>query len=127
MEIPDIQNSNVMSILRCLDSSKERVHRPRPCVTFRNLVVLTVTGCKPPAQPSKLRKTQKFYWTLLKETDLEVNAEKPKHMFMSCHQNAAQNIDMKTANESSENVALFSYLGTTVTRQNGIHEETNRR
>jgi hypothetical protein len=35
-------------------------------------------------------------------------------MLLSCHQNAGQNHDMKTANRSFENVAQFKYLGMTV-------------
>jgi hypothetical protein len=42
-----------------------------------------------------------------KEVGLEVNAEKTKHILMSCHQNAEQNHEVKTANRSYENVAQF--------------------
>jgi hypothetical protein len=58
-----------------------------------------------------------------KEVCLEVNAEKTKRMSMSRHQTAGQNHCMKAANKSSGNVAMFEYLGTTVTNQNCIHEE----
>jgi hypothetical protein len=48
-------------------------------------------------------------------------------MLMSRHQNAGQNHNIKRANRSSENVAPFRYLGTTVTNQNLISEEIKRR
>jgi hypothetical protein len=50
----------------------------------------------------------------------EVNTEKTKYMLLSRHQNAGQNHDMKIANRCFENVAQFSYLGTTVRNQNLI-------
>jgi hypothetical protein len=59
-----------------------------------------------------------------KEVDLEVNAEKTK--YLSCHQNAGQNRDMKIANRSFENVEQFRYLGTTETNKNLIQEEIKR-
>jgi ribosomal protein S2 len=62
-----------------------------------------------------------------KEVSLEVNTEKTKYMFMSLHQNAGQNHDIKTANRCFENVSQFRYLGTTVTNQNLIQEEIKRR
>jgi hypothetical protein len=48
-------------------------------------------------------------------------------MFLSRHQNAGQNQDIKTANRLSENVSQFKYLGTTVTNQNLIEKEIKRR
>jgi hypothetical protein len=48
-------------------------------------------------------------------------------MLLFHHQNAWQNHDIKIANRCSENVAQFRYLGTTVTNQNLIHEEIQRR
>jgi hypothetical protein len=41
---------------------------------------------------------------------------------MSHHQNAGQNYKIKIADRSFENVAQFTYLGTTVTNQNLIQE-----
>jgi hypothetical protein len=49
-----------------------------------------------------------------KEVGPEVKAEK------------LRNHDIKMANRSSENVARFKYLGTTVTNQNLIQEEIQR-
>jgi hypothetical protein len=42
---------------------------------------------------------------------------------MSYHQNARSNYNSPIANESFENVAWFTYLGTTATNQNCFHEE----
>jgi hypothetical protein len=60
-----------------------------------------------------------------KEVGLEVNAEKTKYMFMSRHQNAGQNHNIKI--RSFENVAQCKHFGTTVTNQNLIQEEIKRR
>jgi hypothetical protein len=48
-----------------------------------------------------------------KEVGLEVNAEKPKYMLLSHHQNAGQNHDIKIANRCFKNAAQFIYLGMT--------------
>jgi hypothetical protein len=48
-----------------------------------------------------------------RDVGLEINAEKTKYMTMSRHQNSGQNQNIRTANESFENVAKFKYLGTT--------------
>jgi hypothetical protein len=57
-----------------------------------------------------------------KEVGLEINIEKTKYMLISCHQNVGQNLDIKIANRSFENVLQSKYLGTTVTNQNVIKE-----
>jgi ribosomal protein S2 len=61
-----------------------------------------------------------------RDTGLEINAEKTKYM-MSRHRNSRQNQNIKTANESFENVVKFRYLGTTLTNQNDIHDEIKSR
>jgi hypothetical protein len=61
------------------------------------------------------------------EVGLEINVEKTKYMLLSRQQNVGQNPDIKIANRSFENVSQFKYLGTTVTNQNMIQEEINRR
>jgi hypothetical protein len=58
-----------------------------------------------------------------KEVGLEVNPEKTKYMLMSRSQKIGQKHSMKIVNRSSENVAKFKYLGTTLTDQICIHEE----
>jgi hypothetical protein len=46
---------------------------------------------------------------------------------MSRYPNSGQNQNIRTANESFENMAKFKYLGTTLTNQNGIHDEIKSR
>jgi hypothetical protein len=58
-----------------------------------------------------------------KEVSLEVNTERTKYMFMSGHQTAGQNYYVKVANKFFENVAKLTYLGTTLTSKNCLHEE----
>jgi hypothetical protein len=62
-----------------------------------------------------------------KEFGLEVNTEKTKYMLLSRHQNAGQNHYIKIANRCFVNVAELKYLETTVTNQNLIQEEIERR
>jgi hypothetical protein len=62
-----------------------------------------------------------------KEVGLEINVDKTKYMLLSRHQNVCLNRDIKIANKSFENVSQFKYLGTTVTNQNLIQEEFERR
>jgi hypothetical protein len=58
-----------------------------------------------------------------RDIGLEINAEKTKYMMMSRYPNSGQNQNIRTANESFENVSKFKYLGTTLTNQNDIHDE----
>jgi hypothetical protein len=58
-----------------------------------------------------------------KEVGLEVNTEKTKYTWLSRHQNAEQNYEIKIANRCFENVAQFKYLGKTITNQNLIQEK----
>jgi hypothetical protein len=46
---------------------------------------------------------------------------------MTRHQNAGKNNNIKIANRSFKNLAKFTYLGTTVTNLNLIHEEIKSR
>jgi hypothetical protein len=51
-----------------------------------------------------------------RDIGLEINAEKTKYMIMSRHPNSGQNQNIRIANESFENVATFTYLGTTLNK-----------
>jgi hypothetical protein len=62
-----------------------------------------------------------------KEVGLEVNPEKTKYMLMSCSQKTGQKHSTETVNRSFEDMAKFKYLGTTLTDQNGMHEEIKSR
>ena len=62
-----------------------------------------------------------------KETGIEVNTDKSKYMVISREQNAGRRHSIKTDNSSFERVEEFKYLGTTLTNQNSIQEETNIR
>jgi hypothetical protein len=42
-----------------------------------------------------------------KDIGIEINAEKTKYMIMSRHRNSGQNQNIRTANESFENVSKF--------------------
>jgi hypothetical protein len=55
---------------------------------------------------------------------LEINAEKTKYMIMFHHQDSGQNQNTRIANDWFENVAKFRCLGTTLSNQNIIHDES---
>ena len=48
-------------------------------------------------------------------------------MFMMCEHNAGQYHNIKTANKSSERVAKFKYLRTTLTNQSSMHKDIMNR
>jgi hypothetical protein len=58
-----------------------------------------------------------------RDVGLEISAEKTKYLIMSHYQN--QNI--RIASESFENLAIFKYLGATLTNQKDIHYEIKSR
>jgi hypothetical protein len=62
-----------------------------------------------------------------RDVGLEINAEKTKYVIMFRHSNSGQNQNIRTANDSFENVAKFKYMGTTLTNQNDIHDEIKSR
>jgi hypothetical protein len=74
-----------------------------------------------------IQKNAEALLTDSKEIGLEVNSEKTKYMFMSCHQTAGQSNYIRVANKSFEKVVNFKYLGPTLTDQNYIHEEIRSR
>jgi hypothetical protein len=74
-----------------------------------------------------MNKSTETFIDVSKETGLEINIEKTKYMFLSRHQNAGQNWDIKIANGSVENVYQLKYLGTTVANQHFILEGIKRR
>jgi hypothetical protein len=61
------------------------------------------------------------------DTGLEINAEMTKYMIMSRHPNSGQNQNTRIANESFESGEKFTYLETTLTNQNDIHDEIKSR
>jgi hypothetical protein len=48
-------------------------------------------------------------------------------MLLTCYQNTGQNLDIKIANMSFENLLQLKYLGRRVTNQNWIQEGIKRR
>jgi hypothetical protein len=62
-----------------------------------------------------------------RDIGLEINAEKTKYMIMCRHPNSGQNQNIRIANESFEKVEKFKYLVTTLTNQNGLHDEIKSR
>jgi hypothetical protein len=62
-----------------------------------------------------------------KEVGVEVIPEKTKYILVSCSRKIGQKHSIKKANRSFEDVAKFKYFGTTLTDQNGMHEEIKSR
>jgi len=58
---------------------------------------------------------------------MEVNADKTKYMVMFRDQNARWSQNIKISNSSFERVEEYEYLGTVLTNQNSIQEETKSR
>jgi hypothetical protein len=61
---------------------------------------------------------------VLIKIELYVSADKTKYMVMSQDQNAGWSNSIEIDNSFLERVELFRYLGTNVTSQNSIQEET---
>jgi hypothetical protein len=61
------------------------------------------------------------------DVGLKAYTENTKYMFMSHHQNAAQNHDLLITNISFKNVANFKYLRPTVTNESCICDEIKSR
>jgi len=62
-----------------------------------------------------------------REIGLELCADKTKYMVMSRDQNAGRIHSMRIDNSTFERMKEFKYLGTTLTNQNSIPEETKSR
>jgi sorting nexin-29 len=61
-----------------------------------------------------------------RDIGVEINVDK-QYVIMSHHLNSGQNQNIRTANESFENVAKFKYLGMMLTNQKDIHDEIKSR
>ena len=62
-----------------------------------------------------------------KETGLEVNADKTKHMVMSRDQDAGRSHSIKSDDSSFERMEEFKYLGKALRNKNSIQEEIKSR
>ena len=58
---------------------------------------------------------------------MKVSADKTKHMVMSRNQNVGRIQNVRIDNSTFERVEEFKYLGTTLTNQNSIPEESKSR
>jgi hypothetical protein len=63
-----------------------------------------------------------FSFLEIKETGLEVNADKTKYVVMSRDQNAGRTHNIKSDNRSFERVKEFQHLGTTLTNEKSVQE-----
>ena len=66
-------------------------------------------------------------FSTIKQTGLEVNADKTKNKVMSRDQYAAISQNVKTDNSSFERAEQFEYLKTNLTNQNSIQNEIKSR
>jgi hypothetical protein len=76
---------------------------------------------------STIKENSETFLEASRDIGLEINAEKTKYMIMSRHPNSGQVQNIRTANESFENVAEFKYLGATLTNQNDIRDKIKSR
>jgi hypothetical protein len=72
-------------------------------------------------------KLNRLHNLLVYADDINVNREKTMYMLTSRRQNEGQNRNMKITNRFIQNVAKFTYLGTTVANGNLIQEEIKSR
>jgi hypothetical protein len=63
----------------------------------------------------------------IKDTELEVTADKTQYMVMSRDQNAGRSHNIKSDNSSFARVEQVTYLGATLTNQKSIQEEIKSR
>jgi hypothetical protein len=56
-----------------------------------------------------------------------VNPEETEYKLQSCYKEEGQMHSINTANWSSEDVAMFKYLGTTLTDENCMHKDIKSR
>lgn len=68
-----------------------------------------------------IKRTSVVVFDASKMIVIEVNTEKSMYMYISRHQNAGQDGDIKIPNKHFENEAILNYLGRSVTNQTCIH------
>jgi hypothetical protein len=73
---------------------------------------------------STIKENTETFLEASRDIGIEINAEKTKYMIMSLYPNSGQNQNIRIANESFEKVAKFKHLGTKLTNQNDIHDES---
>jgi hypothetical protein len=78
-------------------------------------------------QWEETKKNTKALLVARKESGLDINTHRTKHMVMSQGQDAGQNHNIKIYNKSFEKVEHLKYLGTTLTNQNSVHKEITSR
>ena len=89
--------------------------------TLRNVWLQTVGSIH------TLKENAEALVAVTREIGLEVSGHKTKYMVMSRDQNAGRIHSVRIDNSTFESVEEFKYLGTTLTNQNSIAEETKSR
>ena len=74
-----------------------------------------------------IKKNKEALVAASEEIGLAVNADKTNYMVKPHDQNAGQNHNIKTDNNSQERLEQLKYLGTTLANQNSVQEEITSR